>query len=391
MKKKIVVINHQMELGGVGIAAKNFIENMKDDYEIKYVLARPNGDLVNRLPINVKVSYIPYPLNLASMTKTECIKKSLRYFIGKIFLVAKCKIFNKISIAKKLCSKIKSETEEYDLLINNDMDMDSYHFGACHVYAKYVAKAKLKIFVLHGDFLANNYDSEFFKLEFITSYDYIVLLSYALKEQLDSVFPDFKEKFIVIPNFAAVEEIKTLSRETEITFEREKVNIVSASRLTELKGIIRSLKVFKKLKEEGFNFYWHILGDGEQRSEIEQYIKENELEDNVKLWGLQNNPYPYMKAADMLYLGSYHESYGLVLVESMIVGRPVVTTNTASAKEVVDEKYGWVCDNNEEGIYNAFKEIFSNPKSLKEKTRNLKNYEFDNESIKRKYDELIGR
>ena len=39
MKKKILVLNHQMQLGGVCIAAKNFIENMKEDYEIEYIFA----------------------------------------------------------------------------------------------------------------------------------------------------------------------------------------------------------------------------------------------------------------------------------------------------------------------------------------------------------------
>ena len=54
MKKKILVVNHQMQLGGVCIAAKNFIENMKNDYEIEYMLAKPNGELDNRIPKEVK-------------------------------------------------------------------------------------------------------------------------------------------------------------------------------------------------------------------------------------------------------------------------------------------------------------------------------------------------
>lgn len=390
MKKKILVVNHQMQLGGVCIAAKNFIENMKDDYEIEYMLAKPNGELDNRMPKEVKVSYIPYPLNVASMSRKKELKSyGLKYFFKKITILACLKIFTPSFIAKKLCKFTEKNKNYYDIVINNDMDMNPKNFGACHAYTKHLVDAPIKVLIIHGDFLANNYNVKQFKKDFIPAYNYIVTMSNPLRQQLVDLYPEYVEKFIVIPNFEATEDIKKLSLEQKINFDSKYINIVSASRLTELKGIMRSLKVFKKLKEEGFSFYWHILGDGEQRPEIEQYIKENGLENNVRLWGLQNNPYPYMKAADMLYLGSYHESYGLVLVESMIVGRPVVTTHTASAEEVVDERYGWICDNNEEGIYNTFKDIFSDPQKLKEKTNNLKNYEFDNESIKKKYDDLI--
>ena len=388
--KKILVLNYQMILGGVCIAAKNFIENMKDDYEIEYMLARPNGELDNRLPEDVKVSYIPHPINLAARTKEECWKSGAKEFSQKLKMWLVAKIFKSPASAKMISKKVKNE-KTYDLLINNDMDESMRTVGACHAYAKHVARASKKVLIIHGDFVANNYDVKFFKREYIPVYDYIVFMSKALKTQLDEILPEYKEKFIVIPNFAAVEEIKKMSQERVVSYERKTINIVSASRLTEVKGILRSLNVFKRLKEEGFDFCWNILGEGEQRGEIENYIRLNDLEKNVKLLGLQKNPYPYMKAADLLYLGSYHESYGLVLVESLIVGRPVVTTNTASAKEIVDEKYGWICDNNEDGIYNIFKNIFTNPNELKTKTKNLETYKFDNKSIKEKYNELMGK
>lgn len=391
MKKKILVVNHQMQLGGVCIAAKNFIENMKDDYEIEYMLAKPNGELDNRIPKDVKVSYINYPLNVASMTKEECKANGLKYFVKKAYIVLASRYFGSAYVAKRVCKKMKKNTQRYDVLINNDMDIVPTNFGACHVYSKNLVEADKKVLIIHGDFVANKYDIPHFEKELMPAYDYIILLSEALKAQLASIYPKHQHKFVVIPNFAAVKEIKELSKETKIKYERKTINIVSASRLTELKGIMRSLRVLKRLKDEGFDFCWNILGEGEQREEIEAFIKENNMEDNVKLWGLIKNPYPFMKAADLLYLGSYHESYGLVLVESMILGRPVVTTNTSSAKEVVDEKYGWICENEEESIYDIFKEILSNQELIKEKTNNLKDYEFDNKSIKQKYDELIGR
>lgn len=390
MKKKILVVNHQMQLGGVCIAAKNFIENMKDDYDIEYLLAKPNGELDNRMPKGVKVSYVPYPLNVAPLGKKECFKKGIRYLYTKAKIRMGYSVFGVSTAAKKLCKNVKTEEIEYDLLVNNDMDMSKKSVGACHAYSKYIAKAKIKMLIIHGDFIANGYDVKFFEKEYIPTYDYIVVLSENLRKQMIDLFPNNKEKFLIISNFEAVDEIKRLSGEKKVTYADKLVNIVSASRLTEVKGLMRSLKVFKRLRDEGFDFCWNIVGDGEQRKDIERYISNNQLGNVVKLWGLQKNPYPFMKAADLLYLGSYHESYGLVLIESLIVGRPVVTTNTASAEEIVDKKYGWICDNSEEGIYNSFKQILSNKNEIKEKTDNLKNYIFDNKSIKEKYSKIIG-
>ena len=58
---------------------------------------------------------------------------------------------------------------------------------------------------------------------------------------------------------------------------------------------------------------------------------------------------------------------------------------------MLDSRFGWICENEEESIYDIFKEILSNQELIKEKANNLKDYEFDNKSIKQKYDELIGR
>lgn len=390
MRKKILVVNHQMQLGGVCIAAKNFIENMKEDYDIEYLLAKPNGELDNRMPNDVKVSYIQYPLNLAPLGKKECIKRGFKYFYKKAAIWLKQRLFGSSIVAKKLCEHIEMDDTEYDLLVNNDMDMSRQCVGACHAYSRYVAKAKVKVLVIHGDFVANNYDPKYFEKEYIPSYNYIILLSEKLKEQMLTLFPKFKDKFLVITNFVAVDEIKNLSKENVIAYKNKTINILSASRLTEVKGFMRSLKVFKRLKDEGFEFCWNIIGEGDQHKKIEKFVFKHKMDDNVKLLGLQKNPYPFMKSADLLYLGSYHESYGLVLIESMIVGKPVVTTNTASAEEIVDKKYGWICDNNEEGIYNIFKKILSDKKILIDKTENLKNYEYDNKSIKQKYENLVG-
>ena len=121
---------------------------------------------------------------------------------------------------------------------------------------------------------------------------------------------------------------------------------------------------------------------------FENFVKNNNLSDNVKLYGVVKNPYPYFKSADFVMLNSYHESYGLVLVEGMIVGTPAFTTRTISAEEVVGHN-GWVVDNSEEGIYQGLKLILTEKDKITDKKQELKEFQYNNQSILNKFKDLL--
>ena len=250
-KKKILVINNQMELGGVCIAAKNFIENMKFDYDIEFVLAKHSGDLANRLPEGAKISYINQPLSYCPLTRKEVKKMGLWHHIKKVFIILIERFFSSRLIGKLICKRTPKNKELYDIVINNDMDMTSHYCGACHLYSKYLVKANKKALVIHGDFFANNYDTEFFKTEYLSTYDIIITLTNYENERLKQTFPEYRSKFIMVPNFQAETEIKQLSVLEDVKFDNSRLNIVSASRLTEVKGYKRSLEVFKRLNSIG--------------------------------------------------------------------------------------------------------------------------------------------
>ena len=386
-KPKILCICHKMALGGVCIAVNNFIDNMKNDCDIELVLALEGGELENRIPENVRVKFIGYPLQVVSLNKKQCRKKGLKYFLTKMVVNFLNKFFGMGRPILKLFTNLtKIEKTEYDLVINNDMDLTKRGLGSCHPYAK-KAKAKVKVFVLHGDFEANNYDKKFFKKEYLPVYDKIISLSEAQTKRMKEIFPDYAEKFITITNFEADKEIIEMSKQEKIDFDKNKINFVAVSRLTELKGYIRTFKALARLKDEGYDFCFHILGDGEQKQELEEFIKNNNLSENIKLLGYKKNPYPYMRCADFLTLLSYHESYGLVVIESLICNTPVCMTNTIAAEEMITHhKEGVICDNTDDGVYAGLKDMFENFKTYK---KNVKDYKFDNESIKRAYEDLI--
>ena len=96
---------------------------------------------------------------------------------------------------------------------------------------------------------------------------------------------------------------------------REKV-ILAAGRLTKQKNFIYLISEFKKFIKIFKNYKLIILGDGELKSEINSYIKSNNLENKVELKGRVENVYEYMKNSEIFILSSIWEEVGFVIVEA---------------------------------------------------------------------------
>ena len=141
---------------------------------------------------------------------------------------------------------------------------------------------------------------------------------------------------------------------------------VSIGRMTEAKGYARWLRVLLNLKNKGYEFQAWIIGGGD-RSRYEQFVIENKLGNNIVFLGHQDNPYPFIKAADFFICPSLIEGLSTVVIEAMILNKAIVATDCPGMKDLLEEnKYGIICENNEEGIEKNIENILLNP-YLKEK------------------------
>ena len=111
-------------------------------------------------------------------------------------------------------------------------------------------------------------------------------------------------------------------------------------------------------------------------------LLQNNYQNIVRFIGTKSNPYPYMAKADMFVLTSEYESQPMVIMESLITGTPVISTNFESAYELLEGKnYGIVCENTAEGISNELLRIIENPQISLELKRHTKEFVYDNNSI----------
>lgn len=107
----------------------------------------------------------------------------------------------------------------------------------------------------------------------------------------------------------------------------------------------------------------YILGEGAERSKLQEYIARNELEDNVTLLGYQLNPYKYMANCDLFVCASLTEGFSTAATEALIVGTAVCTVDVSGMKEMLGEnnEYGLIVKNDDEALYQGIKRFCAEP------------------------------
>lgn len=172
-------------------------------------------------------------------------------------------------------------------------------------------------------------------------------------------FPDCTSEVMVIYNPIDIAKLESLTSSEELRERREVFVIAVCGRLTAPKKLDRVIRLAKHIKDDGMPIEVQLIGDGELREELEAECAKFEIEDVVEFLGFQRNPFPYVKAADLLLSTSGYEGFSLVICEAMALGVPVVVTKTAGPMEILDnDKYGLLCDHDDESIFQAVKRMY---------------------------------
>lgn len=113
--------------------------------------------------------------------------------------------------------------------------------------------------------------------------------------------------------------------------------ILSASRLLTTKGIDLNIKAVKQLSRKYDNLLLIIVGDGPERSILEQLVQKLDLEKNVQFIGHvpHSSVMEFMARCDIFSMPSWQETFGLVYIEAMAHGKPVVAVNGQGVDGIV--------------------------------------------------------
>ena len=157
------------------------------------------------------------------------------------------------------------------------------------------------------------------------------------------------------------------------------INLVTIGRLAPQKNYGMLLKVVNELiNEDNIDFKLYIIGEGEERNDLQEFINTNHLDNNVFLLGFIDNPYPYIKYSDLFVCSSIAEGFSTAVTESLILGVPVVTTDCAGMRDLLgNSEYGIICENSYKGLYESLYMILTNNdllKQYKSKAKERSNY-----------------
>lgn len=127
--------------------------------------------------------------------------------------------------------------------------------------------------------------------------------------------------------------------------------IITVARLAPDKGFMRYLECITRILEQEQDVEFWIVGDGSEFAKMETYISSHHLQNNVKLIGAQENPFKFLKQADLYFCCSFREGFSTACQEAAIMGVPVMSVSVDGAEELIEcAGCGKVIDNSKEAI-----------------------------------------
>ncbi|MBR2354227.1 MAG: glycosyltransferase [Clostridia bacterium] len=359
MKKILVVTNH-MNVGGI---QKSLLELLKalaneDEYDVSLFCCKKTGAFLDQIPNSVTIlPENPYAA-LSEQPLIECKKQGKRYYLTRMLSSLWSKWFNKALPARFLCGRIGQIGDEYDIAISYSQPIGDHAFcSLTNEIVLHCVRAKRKVTFVHCDF-ANYGGNTKRNRGLYRKFDAVAAVSDSVKNRFAQIVPEMSERLYTVYNFCDCEEIRSLAQVEPIVY--EKPTVVTVARLSEEKGLLRCIPLFERLKSEGYEFEWHIVGGGPLRAAIQTEIEKYHLEQTVILEGEQINPYRYVRNADYFLLCSFHEAAPMVFDEAATLMVPILSTKTLSAVEMVEKRgIGVVCENDAESIYRMLKDALS--------------------------------
>ncbi len=173
----------------------------------------------------------------------------------------------------------------------------------------------------------------------------ILVVSKAVLEEAVFLKGKAKEKVTILNNCTNKDDVLKKANAFEVL---ENYDIAFIGRLSLPKNPIKLIDIIGHVNELKPGIKAVIIGDGEEREKCEEYIKEKGLENVITLKGFLENPFPYLKKSKVTLMPSIFEGFGLVAIESMIVGTPVLNSGVGGLATIFEDDSYFICDDIDE-------------------------------------------
>ncbi|WP_034549887.1 glycosyltransferase [Carnobacterium funditum] len=357
MKKAVFVVK-SLSNGGIEHSLVNLI-NTIEDYEVTLIMSKNHAPLLPLIKKPIKIKYLTdtgQGIDTRIFLKESFVNKQwlslfrVSWRIG-LFLISK----NMIPLNNFYLNAYPLEEEEYDIAIAYD--------GGLRATSSYVIqkiKAKKKIMWVHEDY------SKLVEIEKKTGgsvfkyFDQIFCVSKGAKEKFLELYPELSDKTKVFYSIYSKNDFYKKATNQTSDYNYKGIKILTVARLGQEKGHDLIPEVISKLKSEGYQFHWYLVGDDDGvKSTLEKEIKNRQIESYLSIMGGKGNPFPYYRDCDIYVQPSRQEGYCMSMVEAMAFGKPIIATNFLTAKEFIlnHGTDGLIADISSQSLYENIKKM----------------------------------
>ncbi|ROH95793.1 glycosyltransferase [Chryseobacterium daecheongense] len=366
-KIKVLFRHRSMEMGGVEKVILSMLNHLnKDKFEMTVCLNMNQGELRDEFP----------------------------EYVRKVFLTDGREDFSKNTIIQKVQlaqRRLKLQNAQKNPKIADKLLNENYDVEIAPTYAAFDSvlnstntKSK-KIGWFHSDITLPKLQPLVPGiLKQIPQFDYFIFGSQQTKDILIETYPDLPiPENQVILNAIPIEELKQKALAFTPEFPRKPI-FASVARLHSRKGFHKLMEAHARLLKDGFDHHIIIIGDGEEKENLKKQAEILGVTDSFELLGSLMNPYPYVKNADFFILPSESESWPLIIADSLILQKPIISTNVGGIPEMISHgKTGYLINYETDEMYEAMKKFLTDPELISEIKYNLTDIEkqFDNQKI----------
>ena len=387
-KKKIVILLNSLQPGGLLVSLSEAMKVVNTEKYDIYIYA------ITSYCFNREV----FPENITVITDDDHshyhrLPKSILLHLNILFLKLFRKDKNRIQQEKKLHGYVHNLKALYPAKHRFSDGVDvviSYAMGLCTEMAVNI-KSKKKYLFFHSsdpDFHRDLSD------EYFREFDNIIAVSNGVQNMLMENFPLYRNRIALLKNYIDENRIIQLADEYSVDFEtgENRLKITSVIRVDKEKGADMLVDAAKIIKGAGVSFLWFVVGDGGCREKIQKQIAENDLADNVYITGFKDNPYPYIKCCDLYVHPAYEESFGLAILEALILKKAIVSTDTMGARDVLNNgKYGLLVSVDSKSIADGVLYLLNNQSLMRDYENSYQNINSKDKAVyKEKWESLLN-
>lgn len=380
MKRKMLFVCYGLGVGGIEKCLVNLLNAMPERFDIDVLLMNPQHTFKNQIRRPVRfLNTFDYVMNIED-TPGEILK--CRNLARKVSLLWSYCLFRlRIKLRKKAWVRFKPLHEEYDIAIAY-----SHHdFSPYYVIDK--VRAKKKVMWYHNGAYEETGKRYDWDQEYYTQFDHVVAVSTDCAKALSKKFSFQDGQLIILKNLCDVDDIRDKAEQyTPSNFSRNCIHIVTVGRMTPEKGADLAVEACKILSGEGRDICWHWVGDGNQLEMIREKVSTEELDGRFILEGNQDNPYPFIRCADIYVQPSYYEAYSTTITEAKVLCRPIVTTDVGGMRDqLYDGVNGLIVPVDASAIAEAIKTLMDEKEVRCKFSKTLMNEDYSSEGAMRMY------